>query len=308
MKKATREITVYSDNGQGQVATLSRGDAVEVIGEDTGGMRVALSVGRVLAADAAYLVDEAQWAAQTSARDRLVAHAAAQEQNGSIYVLGAQGQTGSQITEAWIKTREHNDASNYNRAIALWKKRLGQGYANLHAYDCSGLVVAFLLAEKLIGGDMNANGLYYTACDATEKDALIAGDLVFKKYLTNSRVYHVGVYMGDGTVVHAKGRDYGVIREALSKGGWNRFGRLKCFGEPAAPVYTRALKNKGKPYMCGDDVRAVQAALEAAGFSPDGVDGSYGPKTEAAVKAYQAANGLEADGIAGPKTWAKLFG
>jgi cell wall-associated NlpC family hydrolase len=308
MKTATKEIPVYSDGGRGQIGKLSRGDAVEMIGETEGGVRVALTVGRVLAADAAYLADEAQWAAQTSSRDRLVTHAAAQEQNGSIYVLGAQGQTGNQITEAWIKTREHNDASNYNRAIAFWKKRLGQGFANLRAYDCSGLVVEFLLTEKLIGGDLNANGLYYTACDAIEKGALTGGDLVFKKQLTSRRVYHVGVYMGDGTVVHAKGRDYGVIREALSKGGWNRFGRLKCFGEPAAPVYTRALKNAGKPYMSGDDVRAVQAALEAAGFSPDGVDGSYGPKTEAAVKAYQAANGLEADGIAGPKTWAKLFG
>jgi peptidoglycan hydrolase-like protein with peptidoglycan-binding domain len=36
-------------------------------------------------------------------------------------------------------------------------------------------------------------------------------------------------------------------------------------------------------------------------------DGVFGPKTEAAVKAFQKKHGLAADGIVGPKTWSKLF-
>ncbi|MEL7604079.1 MAG: peptidoglycan-binding protein, partial [Bacillota bacterium] len=150
------------------------------------------------------------------------------------------------------------------------------------------------------------NGLYYTACDALEKAELAAGDLVFKKYATSNRIYHVGIFMGDGTVVHAKGRDYGVVREGISKTGWNRYGRLKCLSAPAAPAFSRVLVNAGKPYMSGSDVRVVQAALKAAGFDPGAIDGVYGPKTEAAVKAYQAANGLAADGKVGAYTWAKL--
>lgn len=37
------------------------------------------------------------------------------------------------------------------------------------------------------------------------------------------------------------------------------------------------------------------------------VDGIYGSKTKAAVKAYQAEQGLKADGVCGPKTWSMLL-
>jgi peptidoglycan hydrolase-like protein with peptidoglycan-binding domain len=39
-----------------------------------------------------------------------------------------------------------------------------------------------------------------------------------------------------------------------------------------------------------------------------GADGAFGPGTERALKAWQTANGLTADGIAGPMTLEKLLG
>jgi len=51
-----------------------------------------------------------------------------------------------------------------------------------------------------------------------------------------------------------------------------------------------------------EQVKQIQAKL--------GIEtvGNFGPKTEAAVKAFQSANGLTADGIVGPSTWAKIMG
>jgi peptidoglycan hydrolase-like protein with peptidoglycan-binding domain len=53
----------------------------------------------------------------------------------------------------------------------------------------------------------------------------------------------------------------------------------------------------------GEDVSRLQQLLEGAGFSPGPIDGMFGPRTEAAVRAFQEAKQLVADGIAGPDTW-----
>jgi putative chitinase len=58
------------------------------------------------------------------------------------------------------------------------------------------------------------------------------------------------------------------------------------------------LKNGSK----GEDVKKLQTRLGVESI------GTFGPKTEAAVKAWQKANGLKDDGIVGPATWARLFG
>ena len=58
------------------------------------------------------------------------------------------------------------------------------------------------------------------------------------------------------------------------------------------------LKNGSK----GDEVKKLQEKLGVEAI------GTFGPKTEAAVKAWQKANGLKDDGIVGPTTWSKLFG
>ncbi|HWY58950.1 MAG TPA: peptidoglycan-binding protein [Terriglobales bacterium] len=52
----------------------------------------------------------------------------------------------------------------------------------------------------------------------------------------------------------------------------------------------------------GPEVIALQQALQAAGFSPGAIDGSFGLGTEAAVLAFQRSENLAADGVVGPNT------
>jgi hypothetical protein len=58
----------------------------------------------------------------------------------------------------------------------------------------------------------------------------------------------------------------------------------------------------------GDPVRHLQNLLTAAGYDVGEVDGIFGERTEAAVKSFQRDNGLTADGIVSPRTWAKVQG
>ena len=69
---------------------------------------------------------------------------------------------------------------------------------------------------------------------------------------------------------------------------------------PVKPTLRRGCK--------GDAVVQLQNELVRRGYDigPCGVDGDYGRATEAAVKNFQRDNGLAADGICGPMTYAAL--
>lgn len=69
----------------------------------------------------------------------------------------------------------------------------------------------------------------------------------------------------------------------------------------AAIVYTkRGIK--------GNITWLVQAALYCKGYDPKGLDGSFGPGLEKAVRKYQEDHGLQVDGSAGRETQTHLFG
>jgi murein L,D-transpeptidase YcbB/YkuD len=52
--------------------------------------------------------------------------------------------------------------------------------------------------------------------------------------------------------------------------------------------------------------KQIQLALRNAGFYQGLIDGKIGPQTKRAIKAFQKANGLKADGIVGKRTSAEL--
>jgi hypothetical protein len=68
----------------------------------------------------------------------------------------------------------------------------------------------------------------------------------------------------------------------------------------AAPAQTL------KPGDTGSQVKILQRALKALGFSPGKPDGDYGPSTQAAVERFQVSKNLAEDGVVGPQTLAAL--
>ena len=167
------------------------------------------------------------------------------KQVGSIYVWGGQGEVA--FNEDWIRKMETSE-KNAQRAIDFYHKQLAAGIKTPAAYDCSGLIVRFLLDNDIIQSDMTANGLF-VLCEETERNSLSRGDLVFRH--NGSRVYHVGVYIGSDMVIHARGRDTGVVMEHIDACGdeyWNRFGRLPELSQ-RSDNYPRIMIYGGKTFV-----------------------------------------------------------
>ena len=183
------------------------------------------------------------------------------------------------------------------------------------AYDCAQLTRRAMeqVGIALVSG---ANSQWLkTAFVAKGQIADMPRNLFCLVYREDSdgRKHHTGNYTGDGWVVHAKGHDYGVVRERLDAidkplthygipAGLYSDSELRAAGiDPSGNLPTLRRGSKG------DLVKQLQRYLNKWDERNDlTVDGVFGEKTEEAVKAYQRDNGLTADGVVGPKTWAEL--
>ena len=149
---------------------------------------------------------------------------------GDVYAWGACDL--SPVTEAWIRGRDTSKA-NADRSVAYWKKAIKWGLTDLRAHDCSGLVSAGLIRQGLLAKKNDCDGLW-RQCNEIKKTALRPGDLLFRVNASNvNDKTHVGIYTGQGGVIHAKGRDVGVVFEGIDQNGtawWAKFGRLKVYG------------------------------------------------------------------------------
>ena len=85
-------------------------------------------------------------------------------------------------------------------------------------------------------------------------------------------------------------------------------GELKVWIEDDFPDYPDTWTLKLGHLDPVESLAGVQARLNNLGYDCSPVDGINGPRTQAAVKAFQKDHGLEVDGIPGPKTQAALKG
>ncbi len=83
---------------------------------------------------------------------------------------------------------------------------------------------------------------------------------------------------------------------------------LSVLQSPSAPVVSDGSAGVGQVPSQGAHIIELQQLLTSQGFYSGGINGIYGPLTQQAVEAAQAAYGLTVDGIAGPRTMAALRG
>lgn len=148
---------------------------------------------------------------------------------------------------------------------------------------------------------------------------------------------HVGVYVGDGYAVEARGFSYGVVKTKVSARSWTSWAYMPDSvlkydtlpddntNQNEAPIQsTPGVADSAKTYnlgdrtikrgVKGDDVAELQSTFVKLGYNlgsyganRDGVDGDCGSKTVQAIKDFQFAHNLEVDGEYGKKTHAVML-
>lgn len=199
---------------------------------------------------------------------------------GYGYVLGGQGEVYSrELAQKW------GSMERCGKSYSYFTKTCAKWYGH-KIVDCSGMIIEAI--RKFIPGykDNTADGLFAKCVVKGKMDCMPdkPGICVHKKG-------HIGVYIGDGKVVEAKGASYGVVITDIKDTKWTGWGEL-CdinYGEVKKEenkfVLTRLLK-KRLVLMRGQDVKDVQSALYKAGFDPKGIDGVFGKKHKKSSAAF----------------------
>ncbi len=203
-------------------------------------------------------------------------------------------------------------------------------------YDCSSAVIS---AWEAAGVPVKTNGATYTGnmrgvflrCgfeDVTGSINLSTGaGLQRGDVLLNVR-HHTAMYCGGGMEGEGAINELGTAtggqpgdqtgREFLVRTyrnyPWDCVLRYTAEGvgtepdKPSKPTYFYSVKLPLLQLGAEDAaVKVVQLILMAHGYPINAVDGIYGEQTVQAVKEYQAAVGLEADGEVGGDTWTALL-
>ncbi len=153
--------------------------------------------------------------------------------------------------------------------------------------------------------------------------------------------WHVYLKISDEMLIHASAANLMVTTrlfadETIKNGGPNSYGLISgvdygvtetaadsaadagdtaqgapTAAQPAAVVIMKTWKPRYRNLTfaegcMGNGVRELQTGLNRLGNTLD-VDGRFGPDTEQALLRFQQQQGLETDGVAGPKTWQTLI-
>lgn len=176
-------------------------------------------------------------------------------------------------------------------------------------FDCRGFTRRLLKQVGLTLAGGGATSQWETASNWAAKGEIknIPYNLVccvFKR--KDGKMSHTGMYQGGGEIIHCSTT---VKRDTLpGTPAWTHWGIPAGLytDEELRKAGVNVSEGKNIPTLRrgseGDEVEELQALLNAKYGANLEIDGKFGAKTEAAVKAFQKAHGLTADGVVGAKT------
>ena len=239
------------------------------------------------------------------------------------YIYGCKGKDGivtankvSSLAAAYPKIFTQSYLQEINRQQII---------GNKIACDCSGLVCWPLSVSY---GSAQLYQKAYARLPMSGHVKFAPGTVLYRKG-------HVGIYIGNGLLVEAKGLKYGTVISKFNPSKWIAgltFNQWIDYDNIIQPIDPAMINYKGKtggnPYTVpeyivkrgfrGDVVKFIQWELIEASYgykfdydgrtwSPVQIDGIFGPITEAAVKAFQQSCKITVDGEVGPETLGKLL-
>lgn len=234
---------------------------------------------------------------------------------GRPYIYGTYGQI---LTERLLADRAKTYPSRLGPERVKYAR---EHYLGKRVSDCEGMIKNYLWAATPndtpiynASQDLSANGAFEKATVKGKIGTIPEVPGICVRY--NG---HVGVYIGGGYVVEERGFNYGCVKTKLKDRNWTDWFQHPwiTYEEKPTPkedkcmVELDVLKKGSK----GSSVKSLQILLNGYGYTDQNgnklvVDGSFGGKTDYAVKALQKntypACG-EVDGVCGKKTWTKLI-
>lgn len=146
---------------------------------------------------------------------------------GHPYVWGASGQENP--TNSYIYGRNQTKA-DADRSIKFRDNLTKAGVTWMRCFDCSGFISYLMREVGAWDSRKDCDGLW-KICTPISKTELSAGDFLLRG--SDADKTHIGLYIGNGWCIHAKGRDVGVVKEPIDKsaGYWKYFGRCKLLSK-----------------------------------------------------------------------------
>lgn len=159
---------------------------------------------------------------------------------GFVYWYGT---FGSEVCSQDLFNRKKKQYPNYYDQLK-YKVSFAQQIKNKDIpVDCAGLLKFALMQPDYskIGFskynptyDLSANGYITNGCSQTGAISSIPeipGIIVWKEG-------HLGIYVGSGKVIEARGHDYGVVMTDLNSRGWQKWGKCKWVTYATTHTYT----------------------------------------------------------------------